>query len=102
MYGETDIMKNEINIQSKLIHENIIILYNVYIDDNSINLIMEYAKNGNLFELLSKPENKKCFVDQRAFDYFIQVVNAVYSLQQNNIIYKDIKPDNLLFGKKSY
>ena len=63
---------------------------------------MEYAKNGNLFELLSKPENKKGFVDQRAFDYFIQVVNAVYSLQQNNIIYKDIKPDNLLFGKKSY
>ena len=100
MYGETDIMKNEINIQSKLIHENIIRLYNVYEDDNSINLIMEYAKNGNLFELLSKPENKNGFDEQRAFDYFIQVVNAVYFLHQNNIIHRDIKPENLLFGKK--
>ena len=100
MYGETDIMKNEINIQSKLIHENIIRLYNVYEDDNSINLIMEYAKNGNLFELLSKPENKNGFDEQRAFDYFIQVVNAVYFLHQNNIIHRDIKPENLLFGKE--
>ena len=101
MYGETDIMKNEINIQSKLIHENIIRLYNVYEDDdNSINLIMEYAKNGNLFELLSKPENKNGLDEQRAFDYFIQVVNAVYFLHQNNIIHRDIKPENLLFGKE--
>ena len=100
MYGETDIMKNEINIQSKLIHENIIRLYNVYEDDNSINLIMEYAKNGNLFELLSKPENKNGFDEQRAFDYYIQVVNAVYFLHQNNIIHRDIKPENLLFGKE--
>ncbi len=100
MYGETDIMKNEINIQSKLIHENIIRLYNVYEDENSINLILEYAKNGNLYELLSQPENKKGLDEQRAFDYFIQVVNAVYYLHQNNIIHRDIKPENILIGKK--
>ena len=100
MYGKADIIKNEINIQSKLFHENIIRLYNVYEDENNINFIMEYAKNGNLFELLAQPENKKGFDEQRAFDYFIQVVNAVYYLHQNNIIHRDIKPENLLLGKK--
>ena len=100
MYGRIDIIKNEINIHSKLSHENIIRLYNVYEDENSINLILEYAKNGNLYELLSQPENKKGLDEQRAFDYFIQVVNAVYYLHQNNIIHRDIKPENILIGKK--
>ena len=100
MYGKADIIKNEINIQSKLFHENIIRLYNVYEDENNINFIMEYAKNGNLYELLSQPENKQGFDEQRAFDYFIQVVNAVYYLHQNNIIHRDIKPENILLGKK--
>ena len=102
MYGKEDIINNEINIHSKLCHENIIRLYNVYEDKETftINFIMEYAKDGNLYELLSKPENKKGFDEQRAFDYFIQVVNAVYYLHQNNIIHRDIKPENLLIGKK--
>ena len=100
MYGKIDIIRNEINIHSKLFHENIIRLYNVYEDENNINFIMEYAKNGNLFELLSLPENNKGLDEQRAFDYFIQVVNAVYYLHQNNIIHRDIKPENILIGKK--
>ena len=100
MYGKVDIIKNEISIHLKLIHENIIRLYNAYKDENSINLIMEYAKDGNLLELLSKPENKNGLDEQRAFDYFIQVVNAVYFLHQNNIIHRDIKPENILIGKK--
>ena len=100
MYGKADIVNNEINIHSKLSHENIIRLYNVYYEENSINFIMEYAKDGNLFELLSQPENKKGFDEQRAFDYFIQMVNAVYYLHQNNIIHRDIKPENILLGKK--
>jgi serine/threonine protein kinase len=100
MYGKVDIIKNEISIHSKLLHENIIRLYNVYEDESKISFIMEYAKNGNLYELLSKQENKKGFDEQRAFDYFIQIVNAVYYLHQNNIIHRDIKPENILIGKK--
>ena len=100
MYGKIDIIRNEINIHSKLIHENIIRLYNVYEDDDNFNFIMEYAKYGNLYELLSLPENQKGLDEQRAFDYFIQVVNAVYYLHLNSIIHRDIKPENILIGSK--
>ena len=96
-YGKLDIIYNEINIHSKLSHENIIKLYNVHEDKENINIIMEYAENGNLFELISKEKNG--LKESVAFSYFIQVVNAVYYLHNNNIIHRDIKPENILIGK---
>ena len=95
-YGKLDIIYNEINIHSKLAHENIIKLYNVHEDNENINIIMEYAEKGNLFQLISK--EKTGLDESKAFDYFIQVVNAVYYLHINNIIHRDIKPENILIG----
>ena len=95
-YGKLDIIYNEINIHSKLDHENIIKLYNFNEDNENINIIMEYAPNGNLYELITK--EKTGFSEYKAFEYFIQVVNAVYYLQNNNIIHRDIKPENILIG----
>ena len=93
-YGKLDIIYNEINIHSKLSHQNIIKLYNMHEDDETINIIMEYAPNGNLYQMIKKEKNG--FSESRAFDYFIQVINAVYYLHSNNIIHRDIKPENLL------
>ena len=94
MYGNCDIIYNEIKIHSKLEHPNIIRLYSVNETEKDINIIMGYAKNGNLYQLIT--EMKTGFSEIKAFRYFIQVVNAVYFLHENQIIHRDIKPENLL------
>ena len=98
-FGNCDIIYNEIKIHSKLEHPNIIRLYSMNETEKEINIIMEYAKNGHLFQLIS--ENKKGFSEKIAFEYFIQVVNAVYFLHENQIIHRDIKPENLLIGENN-
>ena len=94
IHGKCDIIYNEIKIHSKLEHPNIIKLYSMHETDKEINIIMEYAKNGNLFQLIAK--NNSGLSEKIAFHYFIQVVNAVYFLHENQIIHRDIKPENLL------
>ena len=96
-YGKLDIIYDEINIHSKLLHQNIIKVYNVYEDEETINIIMEYAQKGNLYQLIKNEKNG--FSESKAFDYFIQMINAVYYLHSNNIIHRDIKPENILISE---
>lgn len=85
---------NEINIHSRLIHPNIIRMYNVYEDNSIIKIMMEYANKGNLYEYIKLNRNGLKEVD--AFKYFYQVIAAILFLHEHNIIHRDIKPENLL------
>ena len=97
-YGNCKLIYNEIEIQSKLNHRNIIRLYTKKETDDEIKILLEYAENGNLFNLIQKENGLD---ESKAFLYFIQIVNAVNFLHQNNIIHRDIKPENILFGENN-
>jgi len=97
-YGDCRLIYNEIEIHSKLNHRNIIRLYNKQENDSEIQILLEYAEKGNLFNLIQK---EKGLEESIAFKYFIQIVNAVNFLHQNNIIHRDIKPENILIGENN-
>lgn len=54
IYGNYNIIYNEISIHSRCIHQNIIRLYNVYEDEDYFKLILEYASNGSLYDKIKK------------------------------------------------
>ncbi len=83
----------EIDIQSRINHPNIVKLFYVKENKDAFDLIMEYAKYGNLYYYIKR---NNYLSEEKSFKYFIQVVNAVYFLHKNDLIHRDIKPENIL------
>ena len=93
-----DAIVNEINIQGRISHPNVIKLYNFFEYESNIYLILEYACNDSLFYLSKTQKN---FSEGVAFYYFIQALNAIYFLHTHSIIHRDLKPENLLINENN-
>jgi aurora kinase, other len=85
----------EVEIQSNLSHPNIIKLYGHFHDAKRIFLILEFAKQGELYKHLQKEGR---FPEWRASQYIAQMASALRYLHRKHIIHRDIKPENILVG----
>ncbi len=92
------IAQKEIDIQSKINHPNILRLFNSHELIDHYDLILEYASERNLYQTIKK--EKKDFSEEITFKFFIQALNAIYFLNENNIIHRVIKPENFLLMNK--
>lgn len=85
----------EIEIHSRLKHENVLEMYGYFWDEKRIIIILEYANKGELYkELRNSPFGK--FNEEKSSKYIYQVIQALKYLHGKNIIHRDIKPENLL------
>ena len=84
---------SEIYYQSRIFHQNIVRLLNVKENEDSFDLIMEYANGGSLFYYI---RDKNYLSEKESFKFFSQIINAVYFLHKNDLIHRDIKPENIL------
>ncbi|RWS13249.1 aurora kinase-like protein [Dinothrombium tinctorium] len=88
-------LKREIEIQSHLRHPNILRLFGYFYDDNRVYLILEYAKEGELYDKLRKMH---AFDNQTAANYIYQIIDALECCHSRKVIHRDIKPENILIG----
>lgn len=72
--------------------------YEEGMNSHSTYLIMEYADNGNITNLL-KERGK--LTDYEVRHYACQILLGLYFLHRNNIVHCDLKPDNILLTSKN-
>ena len=89
--GVKDKVISEINILQKMNHDNIMKLYEYKFDGDYLVLITEYCKDKDLDHWVGKNNS----IDN-IIDIIQQIVCGIEYMHSNNILHRDIKPQNIL------
>jgi serine/threonine protein kinase len=66
-------------------------------DNDTQKIYMEYADQGTLENKIAKMKNDgKDFTNEEIFDYLIDILLALYTLNKKGIVHRDIKSENIL------
>ena len=92
------LLANEVRIGTKMHHQNILGIKEVYEDIKTISFVMEYCDGGDLFDFITKnPQGK--LDDINTIDILIQILSALnYLHNEENICHRDLKPENFLIS----
>ncbi|CAH8874379.1 unnamed protein product [Trichobilharzia szidati] len=90
---------NEKNILTEANHDFIVKLYRTYRDNRYLYLLLEVCLGGELWTLL---RNSTSFDDSTARFYSACVVEALNYLHRKGIVYRDLKPENLLLDSQGF
>ena len=97
---EKDKIKNMINIINKINNEHIIKYYDIYEENNIFNVLMEYGGDINLKQYI---ENQKGYLIEENIikDIILQICIGLKEIHKNNIIHRDLTPDNIFINKNN-
>ncbi|KAJ3082429.1 hypothetical protein HK100_009680 [Physocladia obscura] len=91
-------IEQEVEILRAVKHPCIISIGTVYNLPKSINIVMEFAKGGELFDRIIEKTN---FSEQESKIIMIQLLTALKYLHQRSIVHRDLKPENILLVSKN-
>ena len=94
-----DLVTNEYQIAQTLDHPYIVKTHQFIETDHFYIILMEFVSGGELFELLKEQRtmNEEC-----ARFYIVETLQALKYLHDQNIIYRDIKPENIILDHEGH
>ena len=73
----------------------------VFQTEEEVYFVMKFVKGGDLFNQLLKAENRR-FPEEVVRFYIIQIALALGHLHKKNILYRDLKTENILMDADGY
>lgn len=98
-------VKSEQNILASMPpHPFIVQMYESFQNEAKLFIVLEYCAGGNLTRILrkNKVHGKALLSESEARHYICEVILAIEHLHQNSIIYRDLKPDNILISSDGH
>lgn len=91
--------KTERDVLSYTKHPFIVGLKYAFQTPEKLFLILDYAPGGNMGRSLQKDRR---FTEERARIYLSEIILALEDLHKRDIIYRDLKPDNVVFDEDGH
>lgn len=76
-------------------HPFIVKLYSAFQTERDLNFVLEYCQGGELFYHLQQQKQQK-FDERATMFYAAEVLSALHALHAKGIVYRDLKPENVL------
>src|SRR5437660_1048930 len=80
---------------ARLIHPNIVRVFDFGVDDDTPFLVMDYAPNGTLRQRYPRGT---VLSPATILPHFLQIARALQYAHDRKLIHRDIKPENMLLG----
>ena len=87
--------EREVKAAAKLVHQNIITVFDADQINGRVFMVMEYIKGNDLAEIILK-KGKLSVVE--SVKYIIQTANGLKYAHDQGVIHRDIKPGNIIVG----
>ncbi|XP_020971756.1 serine/threonine-protein kinase ATG1c isoform X3 [Arachis ipaensis] len=91
-----DSLMSEIFILKRIKHPNIIRLHDIIQAPGKIHLVLEYCKGGDLYFYIQRRGRVQ---EATAKHFMQQLADGLQVLRDNNVIHRDLKPQNLLLSR---
>ncbi|KAJ5907736.1 cAMP-dependent protein kinase type 2 [Penicillium taxi] len=90
---------DERRMLNRVRHPFLVTLWGTWQDSRNLYMVMDFVEGGELFSLLRKSQR---FPNPVAKFYAAEVTLALEYLHQHQIIYRDLKPENLLLDRHGH